>query len=39
MQPELVQLHKDIATRSARILYRGTQIKSYEDNAAKGSYR
>ena len=39
MQPELVQLHKDIAARSARILYRGTQIKSYEDSAAKGSYR
>jgi non-heme Fe2+,alpha-ketoglutarate-dependent halogenase len=39
MQPDLVQLHKDIAARSARILYRGTQIKSYEDNAAKGSYR
>jgi ectoine hydroxylase-related dioxygenase (phytanoyl-CoA dioxygenase family) len=39
MQPELVQLHKDIATRSAKILYRGTQIKSYEDSAAKGSYR
>ena len=39
MQPELVQLHKDIATRSAKILYRGTRIKSYEDSAAKGSYR
>lgn len=39
MQPDLVQLHKDIATRSARILYRGTQIKSYEDSAAKGSFR
>ena len=39
MQPELVQLHKDIATRSAKILYRGTKIKSYEDSAAKGSYR
>ena len=39
LQPELVQLHKDIATRSAKILYRGTRIKSYEDSAAKGSYR
>lgn len=39
MQPELVQLHKDIAQRSAKILYRGTKIKSYEDSAAKGSYR
>jgi len=39
MQPEMVQLHKDIAERSARILYRGTPITSYEDAAAKGSFR
>jgi non-heme Fe2+,alpha-ketoglutarate-dependent halogenase len=38
-QPELLQLHREIAARSARILYRGTKIQSYEDSAAKGSYR
>jgi hypothetical protein len=31
MQPEMVQLHKDIAERSAQILYRGTDVKSYND--------
>ena len=39
MQPELVALHKQIAERSAQILYRGTEIKSYEDPAARGAYR
>jgi non-haem Fe2+, alpha-ketoglutarate-dependent halogenase len=39
MQPDMVQLHKDLAERSAQILYRGTAIKSYEDPAAKGAYR
>lgn len=39
MQPEMVALHQAIADRSARILYRGTQIKSYDDAAAKGAYR
>jgi len=31
MQPEFVQLHKDIAERSAQILYRGTGVTSYND--------
>jgi len=39
MQPELVALHKQITERSAQILYRGTEIKSYEDPAARGAYR
>jgi non-heme Fe2+,alpha-ketoglutarate-dependent halogenase len=39
MQPDLVALHQAIADRSARILYRGTKIKSYDDSAAKGAYR
>lgn len=39
MQPDMVALHQAIADRSARILYRGTQIKSYDDAAAKGAYR
>jgi hypothetical protein len=39
MEPELVALHKRIAERSARILYRGTGIRSYNDAAAKGAYR
>jgi hypothetical protein len=39
MQPQLVALHKAIAERNARILYRGTEIKSYDDPAARGAYR
>jgi hypothetical protein len=39
MQPELVALHQAIAERSAKILYRGTGIGSYDDAAAKGAYR
>lgn len=39
MEPALVELHRRIAERSAQILYRGTQIKSYEDPAARGAYR
>jgi non-haem Fe2+, alpha-ketoglutarate-dependent halogenase len=39
MQPELVALHRQIAERNAQILYRGTQIKSYDDPAARGAYR
>src|SRR4051812_884071 len=39
MEPELVALHKQIAERSAQILYRGTEIKSYDDPAARGTYR
>ena len=39
MEPELVALHKQITERNARILYRGTEIKSYDDPAARGAYR
>src|SRR3954462_7930995 len=39
MEPELVALHKQIAERSDQILYRGTDIKSYHDPAARGTYR
>lgn len=39
MQPDMVALHKAIAERSARILYRGTTIQSYNDAAAKGAFR
>jgi hypothetical protein len=39
MQPDMVALHTAIAERNARILYRGTKIKSYEDSAAKGAFR
>jgi non-haem Fe2+, alpha-ketoglutarate-dependent halogenase len=34
MEPEFVQLHREIAERSAAILYRGTGVKSYNDPAA-----
>ena len=34
MDPAFVQLHKEIAERNARILYRGTQVKSYNDPKA-----
>ena len=34
MDPEFVALHKRIAERNAQILYRGTQVKSYNDAAA-----
>jgi non-heme Fe2+,alpha-ketoglutarate-dependent halogenase len=34
MDPEFVALHKRIAERNARILYRGTQVKSYNDPKA-----
>jgi non-heme Fe2+,alpha-ketoglutarate-dependent halogenase len=39
MQPDMVALHKAIAERNARILYRGTTIRSYNDAAAKGAFR
>jgi chlorinating enzyme len=39
MQPELVALHRQITERNAQILYRGTEIKSYDDPAARGTYR
>jgi ectoine hydroxylase-related dioxygenase (phytanoyl-CoA dioxygenase family) len=34
MDPAFVKLHKEIAERNARILYRGTQVKSYNDPKA-----
>ena len=39
LQPEMVRLHQELTERSARILYRGTGIKSYRDSAARGAYR
>jgi len=39
MQPDMVALHRQIAERNARILYKGTRISSYNDPAAKGLYR
>src|SRR5438477_486706 len=39
MQLEMVALHKKITERNAQILYRGTEIKSYDDPAARGAYR
>jgi len=39
MQPELLALHKQITERNAQILYRGTEIKSYDDPTARGAYR
>ncbi|MBA3477551.1 MAG: phytanoyl-CoA dioxygenase family protein [Lautropia sp.] len=39
LQPEMVRLHQELTERSARILYRGTGIKSYSDSAARGAYR
>ena len=39
MEPALVALHKRITDRNAQILYRGTDIKSYGEAAAKGAYR
>jgi non-haem Fe2+, alpha-ketoglutarate-dependent halogenase len=39
MEPELVELHRTITERNAQILYRGTEIKSYDDPAARGAYR
>ena len=34
MQPEFVALHRQITERNAQILYRGTQVKSYNDPRA-----
>jgi non-heme Fe2+,alpha-ketoglutarate-dependent halogenase len=34
MDPEFVALHQTITERNARILYRGTQVKSYDDPKA-----
>ena len=35
MDPEFVALHKRIAERNARILYRGTEVQSYNDPRAR----
>ena len=34
MQPDFVALHRQITERNAQILYRGTQVKSYNDPRA-----
>ncbi|NLD53411.1 MAG: hypothetical protein GX652_01955, partial [Burkholderiaceae bacterium] len=39
LQEDMVRLHKELTERNAKILYRGTHIKSYADSAAKGSFR
>jgi ectoine hydroxylase-related dioxygenase (phytanoyl-CoA dioxygenase family) len=36
LDPALVALHKEITTRNAQILYRGTDVKSYNDPRAVG---
>ena len=36
LDPELVALHKQITERNAQILYRGTDVKSYNDPRAVG---
>ncbi len=38
-QPEMIRLHKELTERNAKILYRGTPIKSYSDSAARGTFR
>jgi non-haem Fe2+, alpha-ketoglutarate-dependent halogenase len=35
MDPEFVALHQRIAERSAKILYRGTEVKTYDDPRAR----
>jgi len=37
MDPEFVALHKRIAERNARILYRGTGVQSYNDPRSRRS--
>jgi non-heme Fe2+,alpha-ketoglutarate-dependent halogenase len=39
MQPELLSLHKETTERNAKVLYRGTQVQSFEDPTARGSFR
>lgn len=39
LEPAMLELHHELAARSAKILYRGTPVSSYDDSAAKGSYR
>jgi hypothetical protein len=34
MDPELLELHREIAARNAKILYRGTGVTSFNDPAA-----
>jgi len=34
MHPDFVALHREITERNAQILYRGTQVKSYNDPEA-----
>ena len=34
MEPAFVQLHKDVTDRNAKILYRGTSVKNYNDPEA-----
>ena len=36
LDPALVALHKQITERNARILYRGTEVKSFNDPRAVG---
>ena len=39
LQPDMVALHKAITERNAKILYRGTQVQSFSDPAARGAFR
>jgi hypothetical protein len=39
MDPQFVALHKQITERNAQILYRGTQVKSYNDPKARPDNR
>ena len=39
MDPDFVALHKQITERNAQILYRGTDVKSYNDPAALSDRR
>lgn len=39
LDPSRVELHKEVAERNAKILYRGTRVSSYADPAARGNFR
>lgn len=39
MAPDMVERHRRIAERNAKILYRGTGIGSYNDRQAQGAFR
>ena len=39
MDPAFLELHRKIADRNAQILYRGTQVKSYDDPQALPDHR